>query len=153
MSKLYQTARINKKIVPLALIGVVIILLASRCAVLHMCGGGLPGAETPGDIIVFLSSFGWEVDAEPVSVKNVQIPAKFTQIYEDYNTLQKKQGFDLSKYRADITESYCFRVLNHPAEGDVFANVLVFKGKIIGGDICSYAINGFMTGFDGMTNS
>ena len=145
---MYKSKRISKKTIPLAVITAVLVLFAARCAVVksrHI----LPAAENAGDIAVFLLNFGWETDAEPVSVKNVQIPAKFTEVYKNYNVLQKKQGFDLSKYRAEIVESYCFRVLNHPAAGDVFANILVFKGKIIGGDICSYAVNGFMTGFDG----
>jgi hypothetical protein len=117
-----------------------------RCASVR---GASVRVESPAEIAVYLNSFGWEVEPEPVTVKNVQIPARFTDAYERYNALQRRQGFDLSRYRADIVESYTFRVLNHPAAGDVFANVLVFRGRIIGGDICSFAINGFMTGFDG----
>ncbi|MCL1824196.1 MAG: DUF4830 domain-containing protein [Oscillospiraceae bacterium] len=137
----------------LFLIAVLCVLLLSRCvSARHR---NLPKAENPADIAAFLAGFGWEVSEEPVNIKNVQIPAKFNEVYSNYNAMQKKQGFDLSKYRADIAESWCFRVLNHPRSEntDVFANVLVFKGKIIGGDICSYAIDGFMTGFDGVTNN
>jgi hypothetical protein len=125
----------------------VLLLLMVRCASAR--ANALPRAETPADIISFLGTFGWQVQADPVSHKNVQIPARFNQVYEQYNALQKRQGFDLSRYRADIVDSYSFRILNHPAAGDVFANVLVFRGRIIGGDVCSYAIDGFMTGFDG----
>jgi len=126
---------------------VIFILLLARCAAARV--DALPRAETAADIISFLGAFGWQVQAEPVSHKSVQIPARFNDVYERYNALQKQQGFDLSRYRADIVDSYSFRVLNHPVSADVFANVLVFRGRIIGGDICSYAIDGFMTGFDG----
>ncbi|MDR2532000.1 MAG: DUF4830 domain-containing protein [Oscillospiraceae bacterium] len=144
---MYKITRVNKRrTIMLVVIAVLAALFAVRCA--NMRGASVR-VESPADITVFLSGFGWDVDTEPVTVRSVQIPARFTETYEQYNALQRRQGFDLSKYRADIVESYTFRVLNHPAAGDVFANVLVFRGRIIGGDICSFAINGFMTGFDG----
>jgi hypothetical protein len=147
---MYKTARFNKKsgkMILFIVIIAVVALLITRCAVVR--GGNNVKVAGAADIAVFLSGFGWEVNAEPVTLKNVQIPAKFNEAYERYNALQKRQGFDLSRHRADIAESYTFRVLNHPAAGDVFANVLVFRGRIIGGDICSFALDGFMTGFDG----
>jgi len=130
----------------------VIVLFAAALSVrLISVNAGARAVKVQGaaDIVAYLNTFGWAVEPEPVTVKNVQIPAKFTETYQRYNDLQKQQGFDLSRYRADIVESYTFRVLNHPAAGDVFANVLVYKGRIIGGDICSFSINGFMTSFDG----
>ena len=143
---MYKNTRMKKQII-MMLISAVMILLLTRCAL--GVSQRLPRVQNTGDIVSFLNSFGWAADPEPVTVKNVQIPAKFTPVYKQYNELQKRQGFDLSKYRADIVESYSFRILNHPAPGDVFANVLVYKGRIIGGDICSFAINGFMTSLDG----
>ncbi|MCL2020254.1 MAG: DUF4830 domain-containing protein [Oscillospiraceae bacterium] len=148
---MYRTARIKrKKYIPLIIIAVLAALLAVRCANVR---SGSVKAENPADVISYLNSFGWEVETIPVSVKNVQIPAKFSEAYERYNDLQRYQGFDLSKYRTDIVENYTFRIMNHPASGDVFANVLVFKGRIIGGDICSFSLNGFMTSFDGTAMS
>jgi hypothetical protein len=144
---MYKTARLNKKFFPAILIILVLLLLLSRCAIGNSMR--LPRVQNAADIAIFLGTFGWQVDPEPVTVKNVQIPARFTEVYEQYNSLQRKQGFDLSRYRADIVECYTFRIMNHPAQGDVFANVLVFRGRIIGGDICSFAFNGFMTGFSG----
>lgn len=108
-------------------------------------------AATPADVVRFLQGFGWELDEIPVSVKNVQIPAEFSEVYEEYNSLQKKQGYDLSKHRTDYASNYCFKVTNHQSGGEVFANVLVIDGKVVGGDICSYSLSGFMTGFDGKT--
>jgi hypothetical protein len=144
---MYKTARVKKKYFPVVLAALILLLILTRCVA--ESGRRLPRAENAADIAAYLATFGWQVEAEPVTVKNVQIPARFTEVYEQYNALQKRQGFDLSRYRADIVESYTFRVVNHPAAGDVFANVLVFKGRIIGGDICSFALNGFMTGFSG----
>ena len=144
---MYKTARLRKKYFPIILAGLVLLLILTRCAV--ESGRRNPKVQDAGDIAAFLSAFGWQVEAEPVTIKNVQIPARFTEVYEQYNALQKRQGFDLSRHRADVVESYTFRILNHPASGDVFANVLVFRGRVIGGDICSFAMNGFMTGLNG----
>ena len=144
---MYKYTRINRKrAVILIIIAVLSVFFITRCVSVSR---GSVRAESPADIVIFLGTFGWAVEPEPVTVRNVQIPARFTEAYQRYNDLQKQQGFDLSRYRADIVESYTFRVLNHPVVGDVFANVLVFRGRIIGGDICSFAINGFMTTFDG----
>jgi hypothetical protein len=144
---MYKSTRINrKKAVLLAVILLFSVLFITRCVSVRR---GSIRVESPADIVAFLGTFGWAVEPEPVTVRNVQIPARFTEAYQQYNNLQKQQGFDLSRYRADIVESYTFRVLNHPVVGDVFANVLVFRNRIIGGDICSFAINGFMTTFDG----
>ncbi|MCL2109720.1 MAG: DUF4830 domain-containing protein [Oscillospiraceae bacterium] len=151
MYKTYQLARPvqKRKLALLAIITLFAVLLMTRCTA--EIGRPRPRAKTTADILLYLNKHGWEVEATPITVKNLQIPAKFTPAYADYNAMQKRQGFDLSRYRADIVESYSFRVLNHPADMDVFANVLVYRGRIIGGDICSFAINGFMTGFDGKT--
>ena len=66
-----------------------------------------------------------------------------------YNDLQKSQGFDLEEYAGKTVERYTFRLNNYPeVKSEVFANVLVFNGKIIGGDICTAALDGFMQGFD-----
>ncbi|MDR2558704.1 MAG: DUF4830 domain-containing protein [Oscillospiraceae bacterium] len=144
---MYKSTRINRaRVIFLAAVVAVTALFAVRCANIRSASVRI---QDTADIIAYLGTFGWAVEPEPITVRNVQIPAKFTETYQRYNDLQRQQGFDLSRHRADIVESYTFRVLNHPAAGDVFANVLVFRGRIIGGDICSFAINGFMTSFDG----
>jgi hypothetical protein len=144
---MYKSTRFNRKrLIILLIIIAITALFAVRCASVRGASVRVQGAA---DIIIYLNGFGWAVEPEPVTIRNVQIPARFTETYQRYNDLQKQQGFDLSRYRADIVESYTFRVLNHPVAGDVFANVLVFRGRIIGGDICSFSINGFMTTFDG----
>jgi hypothetical protein len=137
------------KFVLLALITIVAIFLAA----LHFIRvHNLPDGSTPGEIVTFLHSYGWDVSDEPVEVKTVQIPQKFSAPYREYNEIQKKQGFNLKRYRSEYADNYVFKVNNHPATtndgSDVYANVLVSNGKIIGGDICSYALNGFMTGFN-----
>lgn len=43
----------------------------------------------------FLKSMGWTVSEKYTECKVVTIPEEFNDVYEEYNKLQKKQGFDL----------------------------------------------------------
>ncbi len=99
--------------------------------------------------IAFLAQFGWEVDREPIEVVNVAIPTEFNAVYQQYQLLQKEQGFDLLPYRGKAVKRWSYQVLNYPnAEPYVKANLLIYEGKIIGGDVCSTQIDGFMHGFE-----
>lgn len=97
----------------------------------------------------FLRGFGWEVHEEPEEIVPVIIPEKFGKVYENYNELQREQGFDLKKFQGKEVRRYTYEVTNYPQQKKyIRANLLVFKGKIIGGDICSiYVKDGFMHGF------
>jgi len=124
-----------------------IILLAAMIAILFiMAAFSRDSAKITdaADAAKFLNSLGWQVPEQPSDVKEVLIPPEFDAAYERYNDLQKKQGRDLSEYRAKTVTRYTFCVTNHPSGEETFANLLVYNGKIIGGDICSYSVNGFM---------
>lgn len=95
----------------------------------------------------FLSAYGWEA-SELLDKADVTVPAEFDSVYESYNTLQKKQDFDLSKYKRKTVTRYTYKVDNYADyPGVVLADVIVYKNKIIGGDICSADVNGFLHGF------
>lgn len=102
------------------------------------------------DRIRFLGQFGWEVSATPVEEAEITIPKEFDKIMKTYNELQKQQGLDLSKFKGKTVVRYTYEITNYPnAEGTVYANVIVFKKRVIGGDICSSDVNGFIHGFSG----
>jgi hypothetical protein len=106
-------------------------------------------AKTNEQRIEFLKQFGWEVDAEPVEVVEVVIPTEFDDVYEKYNIIQKKQGFDLTGFKGKRMKRWTYTVKNYPDKKDnVRANILVLDGKVAGGDVCSVELNGFMHGFD-----
>ncbi len=92
-----------------------------------------------------LSAYGWQV-AEDYEVKTVKIPEVWSEVYKNYNELQKKQGYDLSLFKGQTVTQYTYKILNHPKGEEVFAHILVYDGVIIGGDIMSTAIDGFMEG-------
>lgn len=98
----------------------------------------------------FLAQFGWEVDAATVKTVQVTMPAEFDKVFVGYNDLQKRQGLDLAKYRNREVTRYTFTVTNYNNyEGTVLANVLVYRNRVIGGDICSADVTGFVAGFEG----
>ncbi len=102
------------------------------------------------DAAEFLAQFGWEVDAATVQSVEVTLPEQFDKVFVGYNELQKRQGLDLSKYTGKNVTRYTFTVKNYEAaEGTVYANVLVFRNRVIGGDLCSADVTGFVSGFEG----
>ena len=106
--------------------------------------------KTEQDVINFLAQFGWQVEGKAVEKTNVTIPAEFDKVYAGYNQVQLSQGLDLTRYKGKEVTRYTFKVTNFPGyEGTVYANVLVYRKKVIGGDICSAEItDGFVQGFE-----
>ncbi|MCL1858434.1 MAG: DUF4830 domain-containing protein [Oscillospiraceae bacterium] len=105
--------------------------------------------KTNEERINFLNQFGWEVNPEPVEAVEIIIPKEFDIIYKKYNEVQKAQSLNLEKYKNKVVKRYTYEILEYPGyNGKVYANILIYKEKIIGGDICSAEINGFMHGFD-----
>ncbi len=101
------------------------------------------------DVVEFLAQFGWQVDPNPTEVKTVTIPTEFDKVFSAYNELQKEQGLNLSKFKGKDVQRYTFTVSNYEGyDGTVFANVLVHRNRVIGGDICSADMTGFVHGFE-----
>lgn len=105
--------------------------------------------KSVGDVVGFLSQFGWTVNGATAETAEVTIPAEFDKVFAGYNEIQKEQGLDLSKYKKKDLTRYTLEVTNYPEyEGKVYANVLVYRGKVVGGDICSADVSGFVHGFE-----
>lgn len=95
----------------------------------------------------FIADLGWQVSSEPDEAADVVIPKKFDDVYQSYNTIQKEQGTDLTRYRGKRCKRYSYTVLNHPSGlSNIRLNLLVCGGKVIGGDICSLGLDGFLQG-------
>ncbi len=109
-------------------------------------------AETHEERMMFISQFGWEVDEEPIQVKEVIIPEEADDVYNAYNDIQRSQGFDLTEFAGKRAKCWTYTVKNYEGyenQGCIHANILVYEGKAIGGDICSVELDGFMHGFSG----
>lgn len=105
-------------------------------------------AKTNEQRLSFLSSFGWQVEPEAEEVLEVMIPKELDETYNSYNTIQKAQGCDLTKYAGKRCKRYTYVITNYPEHPEnIRANLVVYGGKIIGGDVCSVELDGFMHGF------
>ena len=106
--------------------------------------------KTNEDRVNFLGQFGWKVAENPLEEVAVTIPDEFDAVFLEYNNLQKEIGLDLSRYKRKDVMRYTYQVENYPDyQGLVYANILVYKNKIIGGDICSADLNGFVSSLKG----
>ncbi len=92
----------------------------------------------------FLQNIGIQVDKASLNCDTVTIPSKFGDVYENYNLLQKQAGYDLSEYKGKTVTRYTYSVSDYSGDDNVTVNLLCYGGKIIGGDICSAALDGFM---------
>lgn len=105
-------------------------------------------AENNAQRLEFLKQFGWEVAEEPTEIKTICIPKEFDDVYINYNEIQKHQGFDLEKFKGKSAKVYTYIVENYPdCKDQVYIHMLVYKSKVIGGDVSTVNIDGFMHGF------
>ncbi|MBP3705014.1 MAG: DUF4830 domain-containing protein [Clostridia bacterium] len=105
-------------------------------------------AMTNEERLAFLSSFGWTLEEEPADVREVVIPAEFSDVYTAYNAMQIAQGFDLQPYAGEKCTQYRYIITNYPdCTETVIATLLVCEDRIIGGDIAVETADGFMHGF------
>ena len=99
------------------------------------------------DVRTFLQSYGWETSASGKEEK-VVIPSDWNATFENYNVVQKAQGFDLGRYKGKEMTRYTFEITNYPDQNEtVLANVLVYRGKVAGGDVSTARADGYMHGF------
>ncbi len=109
-----------------------------------------PKAESEEDIRLFLTDNGIVTVGAP-KVKTVLIPEVFSDVYENYNALQKSQGFDLYPYRGKYAKVYTYIIVT--ADGvraeNTEAHIMVLDGRIIGGDVASTELGGEMNGIRG----
>ena len=107
-------------------------------------------ASTHEERMAFISQYGWEVDEEPVEVQEVIIPSEFDDTYTAYNEIQKDQGFDLSVYAGMRAKRWTYKIKNYAGYENkdcIRVNILVYDGLVIGGDVCSIELDGFMHTF------
>ena len=145
------TAKVKKRniaIIAAAVVAILLLLFLPGKAKTTAANVGIK-AETNEQRIAFLESFGWAVDASPTETQEVRIPGEPNEVFERYNELQKLHGYDLSDYAGKHVKRYVYRVTNHPdADGNYQATVLIYRGKVIGGDIASTDAGGKMHGFN-----
>lgn len=146
-----MTMKFDRKKAAIAVIiaAVVIIALILLIGTLTRGGGeseSVSSVKNEKGRVAYLNQCGWQVESPAASSARVIIPRTFSNVFENYNQLQIEQGFDLSQYCGSEVEVYTYNVLNGPEDETVVAQMYVLNGAVIGGDIHSTALNGFMSG-------
>ena len=149
-----MTAKVDMKKILLIAVAAAALILA---LILLLGGDDTPQATTTAVTmsvssndgrVQFLKDQGWEVTTSPTQTGQVRIPEETTEVFDRYNNLQKSQGYDLSSYAGKSVMRYVYQVNNYPgATQPVYATLLVYKDKIIGGDVTDTAASGQIRGF------
>ena len=146
-----MTAKLSKsKIIAGGVLLVAVLLLI---VMLATSDGEAPASSPMGNTnderVAYLATFGWSVNAEPKEAQKVKIPESGdNKVFSRYNDLQRSQGFDLSAFAGKEAMRYVYEILNYPnAKAPVYASILVYEGRIIGGSITDTAPDGVIHGF------
>ena len=102
------------------------------------------GIKTKEQRVAFMKNFGIEVEAGSEEEESFRMPENFDRVILGYNQLQLKQGLDLSKYQNKKVTRFTYKVVNYKSEGEVYANLFVYRGKIVACDISSANPEGFV---------
>jgi len=103
------------------------------------------GVRTNEDRVALLKSFGYEVEQEPLETEEFALPEEFDRVLTGYNELQKSQGLDLTRYAKKRVTRYTYTVTNYKDfEGTVYANLILYRDRIVAADICSADPAGFV---------
>ncbi len=150
------TAKVRKGKIALGVLGVAVV-----CAVVVTVTGWLGSGATPAsatvpspkgvktaeDRVAYLEGYGWLVKETPIAVEELLIPEEFDASYDEYLALQAAQGFDLSKYQGKRVKRYAYEITNYPTgETGVQAGILIYKNTVVGGEVLSAQLNGFLHG-------
>lgn len=93
----------------------------------------------------YLMKLGWEIDTSSEESKTVLLPREFEGIMAEYARLQTEQGYDFASYGGLECTQYTYIVTNYfDSDSTVYATLYIKSGHVIGGDIHSAAIDGFM---------
>lgn len=91
--------------------------------------------------MTYIKSLGLDADDSAATSKEIVIPQDFSEVYKEYNLLQKKSGFDLSHYKGEKATVYTYP---STTDKETEIHLIVHNGCIIGGDIASVSLNGEM---------
>ena len=97
----------------------------------------------PQQRIKYLNELGLEVEADSVVESEIRIPNTFSDVYLKYNEMQQEAGFNLEEYKGLVVTKYTYSVSQHNLT-NVYVNILCYKGEVIGGDVSSSQLSGFM---------
>lgn len=117
--------------------------VAGQMGAVSVVSGELDGATAEARA-AYIASLGWAVVPEEEQ-EQVTLPASFGDAYADYLAIQEECGFDLTAYAGQTVTRYSYTVTNYPTgESGIRLDLLVCQGQIVGGDVRSADLAGFM---------
>ena len=103
--------------------------------------------ESAQDIQTWFTGYGLEVDGASITADKVKIPRKWDDSFSAFNGVVQQSGMDLARYKGKKVMRYTYKITNYEGYSEpVYANLLVYKNKVVGGDVCSADPNGFAHG-------
>lgn len=103
-------------------------------------------AKTNAQRVYFIKSLGLLPDENNVESKSIVIPTVFSEVYNNYNLIQRKAGYDLSAYKGAKVTVYTYpvgKIVSYNND-EYYVNLMVYKGRVIGGDVSSRSFYGEM---------
>ncbi len=96
----------------------------------------------------YLASYGWEIEPESEQERTVLLPRSFGDgAISEYARMQTNQGYDFASCAGLECRQFTYELKDGGGEGGTVYAVLYVRGtRVIGGDIHSAEINGFMHG-------
>lgn len=127
-----------------------IMALSGTDSVSAMSGGAYSFSDVNSreDRIEFLSQFGILVAGDSEESEDFVMPETLDRVLLSYNEIQKAQGLDLSAFCKKKVTRYTYKVENHKdPDLHVYANIIVYRHRVIGGDISASGEGGFVLPF------
>ncbi len=138
-------------VIPAALFVILLIVLV-MCRRSAICGGKHTATE---QITQKRSATAYPPTAKPYRI-SLSLP--YSAAYTKLQRPAKKQcGFDLSLYKGEDAVQYTYIITDYTDDSgntldNIRMNLIIVSGRIVGGDICSAALDGFMTGLQPRKN-
>ena len=91
--------------------------------------------------IKYFERLGFTVDKTLVEEQEERLPEKMDAVTEKYNSLQRMQGLDISRYCGKKLKGYTYEITSFPnntkpGNGRYLATLIVYKNKVVAADIC-----------------
>ncbi len=90
--------------------------------------------------MIFIKQLGVSVNEENCTSKVTVIPDEFSDVYLNYNNIQKSAGFDLSSFKGKEVTIYSYSLVGE----EKILTLIVCENNIIGGDIAETSLGGKM---------
>lgn len=139
----------KRAVILILILGIVLaaaVILSSSPRSIFSKGEMLNASSLEGRV-KYLSGYGWEIDQSSEERRTVLLPKELEGALADYGVMQTEQGYDFVSYAGLECTQYTYIVTNYEGSSEtVYATLYVKSARVIGGDIHSTAIDGFMHG-------